>query len=61
MKYKTMTIKATELAALRILRDEFMNRSITEQRKRKAQDTAERMAVTWEMEKLDIQPMRRVK
>lgn len=61
MKYKTMTIKATEMAALRILRDEFMNRHVTAERKRKAQDTAERMAVTWEMEKLRVQPLRRMK
>ena len=61
MKYKTMTIKATELAALRILRDEFMNRHITAERKRKAQDNAERLAVTWEMEKMRVQPLRRMK
>jgi hypothetical protein len=61
MKYKTMTIKATEMAALRILRDEFMNRHVTAERKRKAQDTAERMAVTWELEKMKAQPMRRMK
>ena len=61
MKYKTMTIKATELAALRILRDEFMNRSITEQRKRKEREVSERRTMAWEMETMRVQPMRRVK
>lgn len=61
MKYKTMTIKATELAALRILRDEFMNRSITETRKRKEREQSERQVMAWEMATMRVQPMRRVK
>lgn len=55
------TIKATELAKLKAYRDEYAKRAESSERKRKALVNAERYMMTWETEKLQAQPLRRMK
>ena len=55
------TIKAIHMARLMKLRDEMFEQAQSNERKRKALINAERYMMTWETEKLRVQPLRRMK
>jgi hypothetical protein len=55
------SIKAIHMARLMKLRDEMFETAQSNERKRKALVNAERYMMTWETEKLRVQPLRRMK
>jgi hypothetical protein len=55
------SIKAIHMARLLKLRDEMFEQAQSNERKRKALINAERYMMTWETEKLRVQPLRRMK
>jgi len=55
------SIKAIHMARLMKLRDEMFETVQSNERKRKALINAERYMMTWETEKLRVQPLRRMK
>jgi hypothetical protein len=55
------SIKAIHMARLMKLRDEMFEQAQSNERKRKALINAERYMMTWETEKLRVQPLRRMK
>jgi hypothetical protein len=55
------SIKAIHMARLMKLRDEMFEQVQSNERKRKALINAERYMMTWETEKLRVQPLRRMK
>ena len=55
------SIKAIHMARLLKLRDEMFEQAQSNERKRKALINAERYMMTWETEKLRVQPLRRMR
>ena len=55
------SIKAIHMARLMKLKDEMFEQAQSNERKRKALINAERYMMTWETEKLRVQPLRRMK